>query len=249
MTISTKTTIKTFFETGDFPTQSNFSDFIDSCVFAAETSAQSLAGDISIGGIFSVSGVSTLGALNAASVNSAVVSGASVNGANANLTTLNSTTVNAAVVSAATVNPGNIRGTTTNNNASSGSVGEYIFSNVAPVSAVALSNGATANVTSVSLGAGDWNVWGTTGFSPGATTTQTSNVGAISLSSAILPSAPNNGAYANQGGVPTGLSTTFAVGMTRISLSTTANIFLVVNSTFAASTQKAYGFIAARRVR
>lgn len=43
MTISTKTTIKSYFETGDFPSQSNFSDFIDSCIFGAETSAQAIA--------------------------------------------------------------------------------------------------------------------------------------------------------------------------------------------------------------
>ncbi len=43
MTIITKTTAKSFFETGDFPSQSNFADFIDSCIFSQEASAQSIA--------------------------------------------------------------------------------------------------------------------------------------------------------------------------------------------------------------
>lgn len=46
MTSTTKTTIKTYFETGDKPTQSQFSDFIDSCAFLAETSAQTFASAI-----------------------------------------------------------------------------------------------------------------------------------------------------------------------------------------------------------
>lgn len=59
MTISTKTTIKTFFQTGDFPTQQNFSDFIDSTLFLAETSSQTVQNSLVIGGNVTVSGSST----------------------------------------------------------------------------------------------------------------------------------------------------------------------------------------------
>lgn len=103
MTVSNKTTIKAFFETGDFPSQSNFSDFIDSTLFLAETSAQAIqgsisiagsaaiAGDASVGGTFSVSGVATYGTLNATTVST---------------TTLNATTVNSTAVSAGSINFG-----------------------------------------------------------------------------------------------------------------------------------------------
>ncbi len=42
MTIITKTSAKSFFITGAFPSQSNFADTIDSCIFSNESSAQSI---------------------------------------------------------------------------------------------------------------------------------------------------------------------------------------------------------------
>lgn len=43
MTTVTKTSAKAYFTTGAYPTQSQFGDFIDSCIFSAESSAQSIA--------------------------------------------------------------------------------------------------------------------------------------------------------------------------------------------------------------
>lgn len=245
MTISTKTTIKTFFQTGDFPSASNFSDFIDSALFLAETTAQTIQGSIIVQGSANIAGDASVGGtlsivtLNAITLNSTTVSASTINAVTGNITTLN-----ASIASAA-----NYKGTPTNNNASTGSIGEYIFSNIPPGSSISLSNGVTSNITFISLQAGDYDVWGTVGFSPGASTTQTSNVGAISLISATLPTAPNNGAYATQAGVAVGIATTFAVGMMRISIATSTAAYLGVNSSFGTSTQAAYGFIGARRVR
>lgn len=56
MTISTKTTIKAFYETGDFPSQSNFADFIDSTLFLAETTSQTIQHNLVISGSLIVSG-------------------------------------------------------------------------------------------------------------------------------------------------------------------------------------------------
>lgn len=47
MTTYNKTTLKTFFETGDVPTGQNFSDFIDSYVNIVETGIQNMAGALS----------------------------------------------------------------------------------------------------------------------------------------------------------------------------------------------------------
>lgn len=44
MTTYNKTTLKTFFEDGDVPAGTNYSDFIDSCVNTVETAVQSLSG-------------------------------------------------------------------------------------------------------------------------------------------------------------------------------------------------------------
>ncbi len=53
-----------------------------------------------------------------------------------------------------------IIGTTTNNNAAAGSVGEYVFSQVLAASPVSLTNSTPNNITSISLTAGDWTVTG-----------------------------------------------------------------------------------------
>lgn len=78
MTLSNKTTIKTYFQTGDFPSQSNFADFIDSCVFqvvSARATAQNIGGSITIAGSCAVSGdLSVGGALSFGALNVTTVS-------------------------------------------------------------------------------------------------------------------------------------------------------------------------------
>lgn len=59
-----------------------------------------------------------------------------------------------------------IIGTTTNDNAAALSVGQLISSTVAFGSAISIPTTATpVNVTSISLTAGDWDVWGNVAFS------------------------------------------------------------------------------------
>jgi lysophospholipase L1-like esterase len=143
-----------------------------------------------------------------------------------------------------------IVGTATNDNANAGSVGEFISSTVLIGSAVALTNATTANVTSISLTAGDWDVTGNVWTNPAGSTTQSLFAAAISTTSATFPTAPASGGsiqlpYA----AATGTAIGGPVGRTRLSLSGTTTVFLVVNVNFAASTNSAFGFIGARRVR
>lgn len=144
-----------------------------------------------------------------------------------------------------------IVGTTTNNNANAGSVGEFISSTVLVGSAVALTTATPTNVTSILLTAGDWDVWGSVWFNPAGTTQSTTNIGWISSTSATLPTPPNNGAeHAVTSAITVGAGTYgFPVGMARFSLSGTTTIFLSAYSSFSVSTNAAYGFIGARRVR
>lgn len=46
MTVSNKTTLKTFFETGDVPAGQQYADLIDSCVNMAETAVQAITGPL-----------------------------------------------------------------------------------------------------------------------------------------------------------------------------------------------------------
>lgn len=141
-------------------------------------------------------------------------------------------------------------GTTTNDNANAGSVGEYITSSILVGSKLSLSNSSFVNLTSISLTAGDWDVTATVAFEAGATTSSIFQQVSISLTSATittLGSAPATVSkhYPNVGG----FTLYDHCGPVRHSLSGTTTIYLVVVSTFTVSTMDAYGFIGARRVR
>jgi hypothetical protein len=141
-----------------------------------------------------------------------------------------------------------ITGSNTNDSAAAGYVGEYKSSVVASGSAVSLTNNVAANITSLSLTAGDWDVWGTTDFS--ISSGSNSLAGWINTVSASQPASPN-GASVAQTTTSSSLTGTngLAVGMTRISISTTTTVYLSATASFIAGTVSAFGFLGARRVR
>ncbi|MDX2095652.1 MAG: DUF2793 domain-containing protein [Alphaproteobacteria bacterium] len=149
-----------------------------------------------------------------------------------------------------TINQPNIVGTTTNDNAAAGCVGEYISATVLDGAAVLLTNSAVKNITSITLTAGDWDVWGSVFFKSAPSTSLTAIAAAISLTSSSFPTAPAGGGYST-------FNVTFTVGalhglqagQTRISLAATTTIYLVSVAVFGVSTMSGYGFIGARRVR
>ena len=145
---------------------------------------------------------------------------------------------------------GGIQGTTTNDNALGGYVGEFVTSTVAVGSAVALTSGATANVASLSLTAGDWDVRGQVDYRAGATTSITILKQGVSTTSATLGSQDTFTTNVFAAVVPTAsndIGNTFR--QQRISIGSTTTIYLVVNATFTLSTLSAYGTISARRIR
>lgn len=149
-----------------------------------------------------------------------------------------------------TINQPNIVGATNGGNAAAGSVGELLESSIATGSAVSLVTATAKNVTSISLTAGDWDVFGNIGFVPAGGTTISQINGGISLNSNTLPTAPNGGAqFQLQTTFTAGGAQLVPVGMMRISISITTTVYLVVQSTFGVSTMAAYGYIGARRRR
>lgn len=143
-----------------------------------------------------------------------------------------------------------LEGTNTNDSAGTGYVGEYVSSTVLVGSAVSLTNNASVNITSISLTAGDWDVYGNFCLNPNASTSSTANVGWISTTSATFPTLPNEGAIGGRNGAAVvGDFSTYPVGRKRISLNATTTVYLSVFSLFTVSTNAAYGFIGARRVR
>ena len=64
MANATKTVLKTYFNTGDQPTEANFVNLIDSNVNTTDTTAQSVVSPLTLGGLTSASAVYASGALH-----------------------------------------------------------------------------------------------------------------------------------------------------------------------------------------
>ena len=125
---------------------------------------------------------------------------------------------------------------------------DFVSSTVLSGSAVSLTSATPANVTSISLVGGDWDVWGNIGFVANAATTATVFEGGINTVSATLPTSPGAGAYAQYGlsVAAAGTEPAFSIGMTRINITTTTTVYLVAQSTFAVNSMSVFGFLGAR---
>lgn len=151
-----------------------------------------------------------------------------------------------------TVTTPNIVGTTAVGNAAAGSVGEYVSSIIASGSAVSLTTATNANVTSISLTAGDWDIWGVVFFTPGATTNITNLLGGWNTASATLllvPDKSNIIAFQSTGIVPGAVTSSSGAFQGRLNVSSTTTVFLIAQASFTVSTLSAFGGIQARRVR
>ena len=170
-----------------------------------------------------------------------------------------SSTLPALTTSSITFNPttGGIVGTTTNDNAAAGKVGEYVESIVAIASSVSVSTATSKTITSISLTAGDWDVSGEVGPNGASTTTITTITGGISTTLDTLPGPPStSGSYAR---ITATSATSWTIGSNllpyldlrpcRLSLSGTTTVYLVGRMDFGTSTASMYGMIRARRIR
>lgn len=138
-----------------------------------------------------------------------------------------------------------IQGTGTNNNSSPGFVGEVISSIILNASAVSVTSTVARNVTSISLTAGDWDIYGNVFFNVGGNCTALNCW--ISTTSAVAPD-PSSIIQTNLSGALIG-NTGFNAPYTRLSIATTTTVYLSVNSIFTTSTLTASGAIYARRAR
>lgn len=140
-------------------------------------------------------------------------------------------------------------GTTTNDSAAAGSVGQYISSTLAYGSATALTTATAKNITSISLTAGDWDVSGIAGFLFGGTTVVSYVSGSISTTSATMLSPQNIVEISFTASFTPSDIVNMAIQPTRISLASTTTVYLVGLAGFSISTCSAFGLISARRVR
>lgn len=168
-------------------------------------------------------------------------------------TAVSGTTGSSSVVfsTAPTISQPNLVGTTTNNNAAAGSVGQFVSANVALGSAIGLTTATPTDITSISLTAGDWDVSGSVDMTPGGSAITGQLIGWISTTSATLPALPNNGGETRLDNINNSPSAIFGipVGPMRVSIATTTTVYLSCYNSFSGGTMGAYGFIQARRVR
>lgn len=172
-------------------------------------------------------------------------------------TNMNLTTPTLGVATATSLNFGasatnGLIGVTGATSAAAGVVGEVITSNV-PNSTTSLTTNTNADTTSISLTAGDWDVFGSVSFNGAAGTGVIINLGWISLTSATLPDATLYASlfYSTGGAVlPYSIApSSFVVPSLRVNVSTTTTVYLTVRSAFITSTSTAGGTITARRRR
>ena len=142
-----------------------------------------------------------------------------------------------------------IVGTPTNDAPCAGCIGELITATAAPA-AVSLTTGTSANVTSVSLTAGDWDCSGTVNFTFGATTSVTNLTGGASQTTGTLPTQDARFDNETAAQVPTASAVAaYPIPVTQQLLASTTTVYLVAQGTFTVSTLSAGGTLRCRRMR
>lgn len=179
MTAQTPAVLKTYFEQGDRPTEAQFAQLIDSYVNQAQTSAQAVLSPIIISGSANTLSIGTSTPSAKITIKGGTTDDTTIDlnnntgviwkiwneNGSGNLSFQNNGTTrftinasgNASVTG--TVNPAlGMVGTTTNNDAAAGVVGEYKESIISVNTNFPGASGAYGDMTSLSLTAGDWDV-------------------------------------------------------------------------------------------
>lgn len=161
-------------------------------------------------------------------------------------TSLNVTTLT--VSSLTTTGTTVLKGTTTNDNAAAGNIGEYIESVVAATNFP--TTGTWGDLTSISLTAGDWDVTAAYNATANGATVTNSEIG-ISTTTGNSTTGLVQGSNRFAGPIP--LASVRLAGVCvpsyRMSLSSTNTVYLKYEADFTVATPQAAGRLSARRVR
>jgi len=145
------------------------------------------------------------------------------------------------------------KGTSTNDNAPALNVGEYVFAQALSTAPVALTTNTSAVIAALPLTAGDWDVWGSSGFTLAGNATGNINVrGWINpAGGSTAPSIDQLGGNAirNILSSPGNLQAMIAVPAVRVSLAAGVTVTLGATVTFSNGTITGFGQVMARRRR
>lgn len=141
-------------------------------------------------------------------------------------------------------------GSTTNDNAATGDVGEFLNATVGSGGAYSLTSGTVYSVTSVGLTPGDWDLEGSAVFTQAGGTTATDYI--VGITNSLSAWDGGETSYARTGfltSAATTLTGTMPAVKRRVSTSSSITYYLLVRGTFTGGTLTVYGNINARRVR
>jgi len=143
------------------------------------------------------------------------------------------------------------KGTATNDSAPAGFIGEYVESIITTGSEVSLTTSVPANLTSISLTAGDWDITGSVFLELNAATVLANALFGFNTTSATLPAIDSSKrAHFTWNNTNNWVGTPYATMPTcRFSLSTTTTIYFVCYGNFSTNTLAVFGSIRARRFR
>lgn len=165
----------------------------------------------------------------------------------AGLSFANSSTINTTTTTRKVTDGGQYQGRNVNTAPSASMLGEEIRSAIASGSAVSLTTATAANVTSISLTAGIWDVSGLvmfTGTPTGGTPYFSASINTTSATQGTL----GDNAATSQTPPISGADNALVVPTYRISLNSTTTTYLVARADFSSGTCSAYGRISSTRV-
>jgi hypothetical protein len=142
-----------------------------------------------------------------------------------------------------------IKGTTTNNDAAAGYVGEYIEATAADASVTGWANGTFKTITSINLTSGDWDIEAVAMFGgSGGNITGTNTFATISQ---VTNSNESNVFAINESSIVplTTVNVRLPVPKRRLALTASQTVYLVGRIVFTGGTPTAGGWLYARRVR
>lgn len=143
---------------------------------------------------------------------------------------------------------GQLPGTTTNDSASSGNIGELISSSVARASPVSLTNTTPVNLTSIPLTAGDWDVMLTPTFT-GTSTVATVFRASLSTTTGTEAATTPGAVVAVPGGTLASTDVGLGTISLRFSVSGPTTVFAVIRADFGSGAVSGWGLLQARRRR
>lgn len=142
---------------------------------------------------------------------------------------------------------GQLPGTATNDNAAAGNVGEYVTTST--VTGVNLSNNTVANITSITLSAGDWDISGMASLTVGGAATASFFEAQIDTTSASFGSPVESGtAIVLQVSMSANFVEQIALPTVRASIAASTTFYLNVEATITAASTGG-GRLRARRMR